>query len=231
MTTHDAGDDLLRILDELDELLTTARAMPMSASAIVNRDEVLALVDRAREAVPRAVHRAEGIVADADEVLAQGRNEAERLVLRAHEEAERLVSAENVVQLANERADEIVTTAERRASELRHGADDYSDRALSGLEEEINRLGDQIRAGRDALAARLAREVVGRPGQAGSGTQTATPTGTQAGTQAGTRTARTAQGPEGAGGAGRTEPGAGHGGGRRRAGWSVDPGRPDAHIR
>ncbi len=218
MTAHDVGDDLLQILDELDELLTTARAMPMSASAIVNRDEALALVDRAREAVPTAVHRAEGIVADADEVLAQGRNEAERLVLRAHEEAERLVSAENVVQLANERADEIVTAAERRASELRHGADDYCDRALAGLEGEIDRLGEQIRAGRDALAARLAREVVGRPGQAA----TAAP-----GVPGGHAGQPGQAGPGGENG----EQAGGQGGGRRRAGWSVDPGRPDAHIR
>ena len=130
-------------------------------------------------------------------------------MLRAHEEAERLVSAENVVQLAHERADEIVTTAERYASELRHGADEYCDHRLAGLETEIDRLGDQIRAGRDALAARLAREVVGRPGQTA-------PTGGPT---------RGAQPPEAA----PDHPAQANG--HRRAGWSVDPGGPDAHIR
>ena len=37
-TSRDAGDDLLHILDELDDLITHARSMPMSASAIVNRE-------------------------------------------------------------------------------------------------------------------------------------------------------------------------------------------------
>ena len=86
-TSRDAGDDLLRILDELDQLITSARSMPMSASAIVNRDDALALIDSARHSVPTAVRRAEEIVADADDVLAQGREESERIVLHAQEEA------------------------------------------------------------------------------------------------------------------------------------------------
>ena len=54
-TSRDAGDDLLRILDELDELIVNARSMPMSASVIVNREAAQQLIDRARDAVPTAV--------------------------------------------------------------------------------------------------------------------------------------------------------------------------------
>ena len=154
-TSRDAGDDLLRILDELDQLITGARSVPMSASAIVNRDDALALIDSARHAVPSAVRRAEEIVADADEVLAQGREESERLVLHAQEEADRLVAGENVVRMAHERADEIVAEAEDRAAGLRHGADDYSDRTLAALEAELVKITEQVRAGRDVLASRL----------------------------------------------------------------------------
>ena len=71
-TSRDAGEDLLRILDELDTLIASARSMPMSASAIVHRQDALELIEKARESVPRAVRRAEQIVADADAVLAQG---------------------------------------------------------------------------------------------------------------------------------------------------------------
>ncbi|WP_172120814.1 ATPase [Actinomyces faecalis] len=156
MTTRpDAGDDLLAILSELDALISGSRTMPMSASVIVNREEALDLVERARQAVPGAVRRAEDIVADADAVAAQGRQESERLVSRAHEEAERLVSAENVVRQANDRADAIIAAAEEKAAQQRHGADDYSDRTLAALEIELGRIGDQVRAGREVLAGRL----------------------------------------------------------------------------
>ena len=143
-TSRDAGDDLLHILDELDDLITHARSMPMSASAIVNREAAQNLIDRARDAVPTAVHRAEKIVADADAVLAEGRAESERLV-----------AGENIVRMANDRADSIVAAAEDKAASLRHGADEYSDRTLASLEAEVAKVAEQIRAGREVLAGRL----------------------------------------------------------------------------
>lgn len=155
-TGRDAGDDLLRILDEIDTLIAGARSMPMSASVIVNREEVLDLIERARQAVPTAVHRAEEIVADAGAVLAKGREESERIIMHAQEEADRLIAGETVVRLANERADAIIAAAEERASSLRNGADDYCDRTLATLENELSKVTDQIRAGREVLAGRLA---------------------------------------------------------------------------
>ncbi len=162
-SSHDAGEDLLRILDELDELIASARAMPMSSSAIVNRDDALDLIERARQSVPSAVHRAEDIVADADAVLTEGREESERIIARAEEEAERLVSSENVVRMANDRADAIISDAEERAEALRSGADQYSDRSLAALEAEITKLVDQVRAGREVLAERMNASAASAP--------------------------------------------------------------------
>lgn len=171
-TSRDAGDDLLRILDELDELIASARSMPMSASAIVNREAAQELIGRARRAVPTAVHRADEIVADADAVLARGREESERLINHAHQEAERLVAGENIVRMANDRADVIISTAEDKAASLRHGADEYSDKALAALESEVAKIAEQVRAGREVLAVRLESwegDSTGQPGQAAVG--------------------------------------------------------------
>ncbi|VEG25575.1 ATPase [Actinomyces howellii] len=190
-TSRDAGEDLLRILDEIDSLVVSARSMPMSSSAIVNREEVLDLVERARRAVPTAVRRAERIVAEADAVLAQGRAESERIVERAQEEADRLVAGENVVRLANDRADVIISAAEDKAASLRRGADDYCDRTLAALEAELGRINEQVHAGREVLAGRIGQDRGGSDSPASSAAS---------GSSASLRE-----------------------GGRRSAGWSVDP--------
>ena len=153
-TSRDAGEDLLRILDELDELISNARSMPMSASAIVNRENALHLIDRARDAVPSAVRRAEKIVADADAVLAEGRAESERLVQYAQEESERLVAGENIVRMAEDRAREIVSEAKRSAASLREGADDYVANSLDELAKLISDLSRRTDAGRRTIAER-----------------------------------------------------------------------------
>ncbi|SPT52586.1 Uncharacterised protein [Actinomyces bovis] len=163
-TSATSGEDLIQILDELEELLVTARNMPMSSSALVNRDQALELVEKARRAVPTSVRRAGAVLADADSVLAQGRADSDKILRRAHEEAERLVSAENITRLAVERADEIVAAAEAKATELRQGADQYAERSLAGLYEEVGRIAEQIRSGREVLAARMA-EPVTQPAQ------------------------------------------------------------------
>lgn len=163
---YDDGDNLLEILSELETLLSTARTMPMSASVIVNREEALELIDRAREALPASVTRAEGIVAQVDHLRAQGleqsersiahaREEAERIIAHAHDETERLVASENVVRQANERADEIIAAAEAQAAAQRAGADEYAARSLDTLQEQLERMSAQVAAGQALLAERM----------------------------------------------------------------------------
>jgi len=79
------GDSLLAILDQLHELVTSARAMPMSASALVNRAEVLDLLTSARDVVPNQINEADRLMADADALLDGARAEAGEILARAQE--------------------------------------------------------------------------------------------------------------------------------------------------
>ena len=49
--------DVHEKLDELSGLVEEARSMPMSASCIVNRAELLGLLEEMRELLPESVHR------------------------------------------------------------------------------------------------------------------------------------------------------------------------------
>src|SRR5690625_1826949 len=85
-----AGSSLVAILDELSELVGSARSMPMSASAIVNRAEVMELIDSAKDVLPRQIARADGVMSDADAVLDKARAEAEDIVEGGHRRAEEI---------------------------------------------------------------------------------------------------------------------------------------------
>lgn len=142
------------ILDEIAGLVTTARSMPMSASAIVNRAEVLELVERARRAMPGEVRAAEGLLSGADDVMAEARSKATEAIESARGRAEELVSREQVVASAQSRASELVAEAETKAAELVRGAEDYVDRRLAQFEIDLDQLLAQVRAGRARLADR-----------------------------------------------------------------------------
>ena len=154
MTEEGQGESLVAILDELADLVASARSMPMSASVLVNRAEAVELIESAKSVLPSQITRAQGVVADADAVLGRARLEASDLVERAQERAEELVSQESVVAQANTRAEEIVAEAQASADKLAREADDYCDRQLAQFEIDLNAIGSQVAAGRARLLER-----------------------------------------------------------------------------
>jgi cell division septum initiation protein DivIVA len=148
------GDSLVAILDELTDLVTAARAMPMSASALVNRAEVLELVESAKAVLPSQISQADDLVADADAVLGRARREASKLLEKARGRAETLVSQEAVVAAAQQRAEEILTAARQDADKLAREADDYCDRQLAQFEIDLGAITTQVAAGRARLVER-----------------------------------------------------------------------------
>lgn len=150
---------LVEVLDEIERLVHGARAMPMSSSVLLNRDEVLALVERARADLPDELAHAQEILDGADRVRADADARAQEVLAAARRRAAELVSAEAVVQAAERRAAEIVAAAQAEAAGLRRDADDYCDRRLADFEIDLGRLLAQVQAGRAKLAARLEHDA------------------------------------------------------------------------
>lgn len=153
--TEDEIPSLPALVDELDALVTHARAMPMSASVLVNRADALALVDDLRAAMPAQLDRADEVLSDADRVLADAEEQAERVIATARTRAAQLVAEEQVVVQARAEAARIVEEAHAQADTLRREADDYCDRRLAEFEIDLGKLVLQVQAGRAKLAERL----------------------------------------------------------------------------
>lgn len=150
-------------LDQIASLVEDARAMPMSASALVNRAELLGLLDDLRELLPAQLHDADLLLSDRAAVVDQGRAQAERLVAEAQAEHERLVEETAVLVSARERAEAVLLAAQTESQRLLTQADDYVDRKLGEFEIALDQLMQQVRRGRERLAERQAADG-GRPG-------------------------------------------------------------------
>lgn len=151
---EDRSAALLGLLDDVTRLVETARAMPMSASVLVNKAEVLDLVAAAREAVPDQVAAADRVVAEAEAVLARARAEAEQVLAAARTEAERLVSEHEITEGARREGAGIVAAARAEVVKLEAGADEYCDSRLAQFETDLAAVSQQVAAGRARLAAR-----------------------------------------------------------------------------
>ena len=80
------------MLDDLSDIVEAARAMPMSDKCVVNRNEVLDLLDAIRQMLPASVQEAEELLADRVGVVEEGYREAERIVAEANGQVERMLA-------------------------------------------------------------------------------------------------------------------------------------------
>ena len=143
-------------LAEIRRAVEQARSMPMSASAVVNRAEMLEMLDELQAEVDHAFAEADRVLHQRDEVIAEGREEADRIVADARNERDHRVSDTEVFRLAQRRADELLAEARHDAEELRKETDDYVDGKLANFEITLERTIEAVKRGRERLAGRSA---------------------------------------------------------------------------
>jgi cell division septum initiation protein DivIVA len=198
-------DEALRrtdeLLTELTEIVETARALPMSTSCVLPRERVLDLLDELREVLPPEMDDARTLiatrdrvlkdayegaaesrqraVADADAVLADASDRAERVLAAADEQAEqtlraaqtehgRLVAATTVHQAAARAASALREDAEIYQTQLTGDAQEYdarvraeADRYASDARAEAERYATKLTADAEDYAERTLDELSG----------------------------------------------------------------------
>jgi len=154
--------DLAGFLQKLEEMVREAKSMPLSSSALLNRDEVLSMLKEMQEALPEEIKQARWVVRDREELLAKARHEAERIVEQAREDQLRMARKEELVQRAMEEADRIRAEAEQQAAEARAEAESYIDSKLAQFEIALRRILEGSQSANRALAKTLDQVEVGR---------------------------------------------------------------------
>lgn len=157
------------MLARVSDLISTARPMPLSASVMINRDEVLELLDDAIERLPEELRAARWLLKEREEFLAKVRREGDELLDAARARAERMVGRTELVKAAEQRAGHIVERAESEARRMRHEVEDYCDQKLASFEIVLERTTKMVAAGREKLqVSPLAREPEPAPEPEGS---------------------------------------------------------------
>ncbi|HEX6385297.1 MAG TPA: ATPase [Anaerolineae bacterium] len=139
--------DIQHLVDRLEQALNESFRFPLSAYLLVNEDRVFNIIDQMRVAIPEEVKRANRIEAEKDRILAQAKEEADRIRELAKQEAAELVRRDAITISSQQRADNILERARREAEALRHDADAYVVEVLLRLEEDLLRSLSVVRNG------------------------------------------------------------------------------------
>ena len=136
--------DILQLIDRLEELFNESKSIPLTRNVTVDEDRMLDIIDQMRIAIPEEVQKAQQLLGQRDRVLAQAQEEANRTLEIARQKADQLASKEIVMQEAQRRADQILVQARADAENVRSDADDYVMNSLTQLQDELERITNQV---------------------------------------------------------------------------------------
>ena len=125
-------------IGELYDLVQDARAMPLAADkCILERDQVLDMLDEIIAELPGELKQARTIVESRNDLISQARREAEGILRQAQDQARQLVAQEAIYQEAKRRSEDLVNQTQNKINQLRKAGNEYMDDALRRTEETI----------------------------------------------------------------------------------------------
>ncbi len=139
------------LLRQAIQLIEEARPMPLSASSMINKEEVLAVLNASVQGLPEELRAARWLLKERDDFLARVQREGDELISRARNRAEQMVQRTEVAKAAEERARRVVDDAEERARNLRLETEDWCDQKLGGMEVVLQRTMRTVASGRARL--------------------------------------------------------------------------------
>jgi F0F1-type ATP synthase membrane subunit b/b' len=141
-------------------MVEEARGVPLSASCVVHRGEMLELLDEAREALPNDLESAQKLIAARDAIIEEGRVSAEQMIAMAREDVARMVEQTSIVQMARDEARKILDGARTLGEQEKQEVEEYIDGRLATLEVILNKTQDAVARGRDRLAGANDKDVL-----------------------------------------------------------------------
>ena len=149
--------DIAARIQQLEEVVMEAKSMPLSASVLVNREEVLELIQEMRASLPEEIKQARWVVKDREQLLTKARKDAEGLIQQALQEQSKLVAQEEVVRQSAKEAERVLEEARAEARQIRLEAEDYMDQKLAAFEATLTRTQEQIQGIREHQERNLER--------------------------------------------------------------------------
>ncbi|MFJ7774197.1 cell division initiation protein [Streptomyces yangpuensis] len=146
--------DVQKKLDEIVAAVGGARSMPMSASCVINRAELLAQLEEVRQALPGSLAQAQELIGGREQMVEDARREAERIIDAAHGQRGSLIAETEITRRSQAEADRILEEARREAEQIRAEADDYVDSKLANFEVVLTKTIGSVDRGREKLLGR-----------------------------------------------------------------------------
>lgn len=142
---------VLRLLEELEDIIESSSSIPFAQKVLVDKGEILEFIKEIRIRLPDEIKQAQWIKEERQRILAEAQQEADTVLEEANRHILEMVDQDEITKLANEQAQEIIGQAQENAKEMRLGAKDYVDGILESLELDLLDLINTVKENREEI--------------------------------------------------------------------------------
>lgn len=134
--------DIIKLLEYLQEIIETSSKVPITGKAMVDKREVLEVIDKIINNLPDEFKKAQWVYEEKERILSEAIAQSDEIKKQNMELLKRQIENHDITREAQARAQQIISSAQRDAKAMRLGARDYADEVLSELDREINSKGN-----------------------------------------------------------------------------------------
>ncbi len=144
--------DVIENIEAAIAAVEEARSVPLSASCVIHRGEMLELLENIKASFPNDLAKAITILRQQSEILEDANLQADSIIGQARDEVARLVEQTAIVTAAKKESQRILADATAEGKREKEEIEAYIDSRLANLEVILNKTLDVISRGRDKLA-------------------------------------------------------------------------------
>lgn len=152
--------DVIENIEAAIAAVEEARSVPLSASCVIHRGEMLELLENVKASFPNDLAKAITILRQQSEILEDAHLQADSIIGQARDEVARLVEQTAIVTAAKKESQRILADATSEGKREKEEIDAYIDSRLANLEVILNKTLDVISRGRDKLAGADPRQAL-----------------------------------------------------------------------
>ncbi len=143
--------EVLELIDMLEDVVDKAFGIPLIGKAVLDRDELLDLIEEIRLNLPDDLKQAKWVKEERQRILDDANKEAASIIKLAEEKMASLIDDHEITQRAMAQANEIVSNAQNNSREIRMSTKQYVDDHMATLEAKLEKMLSTVRENRNEL--------------------------------------------------------------------------------
>ena len=143
--------DVMELLSELEDIIDKSFEIPLVKKTLVNKEQILALVNDISIQLPDELRVAKSIAEDSKRIISDAQKQADAKVKEVEHRILGLIDEHEITKKAVANANEIIAKAQKDGREIRLASLKFADDILEKVENDFRAVNDKVKQCRSEL--------------------------------------------------------------------------------